>query len=40
MSFATMFVVGCILVLVLALEIQVGDINKKLDSVLKRRSMP
>jgi hypothetical protein len=37
MSTATMVVTLCVLVLVLALEVQVGDIKRKLDSLLRRK---
>ena len=35
MSVASMFVIVCILVLVLALEVQVTQITKKLDEILR-----
>jgi len=35
MSIASMFVIVCILVLVLALEVQVTQITKKLDEILR-----
>jgi hypothetical protein len=37
MSVASMFVVVCILVLVLALEVQVTQITKKLDEILGQK---
>ena len=37
MSIASMFVIVCILVLVLALEVQVTQITKKLDEILGRK---
>jgi hypothetical protein len=40
MSYATMFVTVCVLVLVLALEVQVGDVKRKIDLLLKQKPTP
>jgi hypothetical protein len=37
MSYGTMFVTMCVLLLVLALEVQVGEMKEKLDLLLKRK---
>ena len=37
MSYAVMFVIVCILLIVLAVEVQVSKITKKLDELLERK---